>query len=406
MLVVGLMCGTSADGIDAALVRITGAPPRLRGKLVAFHCAPLPRAVRAAVLRQANVAPTTTQEISNLNFLLGELFAQAALQVCRKGRIAPGRVELIGSHGQTIYHQGAPAPFLSAPRHTSTLQIAEPAVIAERTGIPVVADFRVADVAAGGQGAPLVPFVDYLLYAHPTISRIPLNIGGIANVTVIPAGARPTDILAFDTGPGNMLVDALVHHFSRGREKFDRGARWASRGRTCTPLLQKLLADRYFAAAPPKSCGREQYGDAAAERLLALGRMYRLPPADLVRTATLLTPLSIVDAYHRFMRPRLRRKAPHAALQWVAAGGGAHNPLMRAQLQAGLGEGQVLTSAQLGVPEDAKEAFAFALLAHESWHGRPTNLPAATGARHPVVLGKICTPRGRRWAGIGGSTAS
>lgn len=394
MFVIGLINGTSADGIDAALVRISGAPPGLKAKLLAFQCQPLDPVVRRAILHTANVGVTTTAQISNLNFLIGELFAQAALRLCKKAGISPRKVGLIGSHGQTVYHQGAPARFLTSARHTSTLQIGEPAVIAERTGIHVIGDFRVADVAAGGQGAPLVPFVDYLLYAHPTIARIPLNIGGIANVSVIPPRARPHHVMAFDTGPGNMIVDALVAHFTRGRASFDRGGQLASRGKTHKLLLNELLRDRYFSLAPPKTAGREQYGAPFVECLLRRARKLRIRPDDLIRTATLLTPLSILDAYHRFMLPHLRKHGigKGGKIQVVIAGGGAHNPLIRAQLEAGLAGVEIKTSAELGVPEDAKEAFAFALLAYESWHGRPANLPSATGARHPAILGKLCLP--------------
>lgn len=398
MLVIGLMNGTSADGIDAALVRIQGAPPRLKAKLLAFHCEKLEPRVRAAILQLSNVGHVTTAAVSNLNFLLGDRFAQAALNLCRKARVPPAQVDLIGSHGQTVYHQGAPAPFLTAKRHTSTLQIAEPAVIAEGTGIPVIADFRVADVAAGGQGAPLVPFVDYLLWADPNVSRIALNLGGIANVSVIPAGARPDQVLAFDTGPGNMIVDALMARFTGGKQTFDRDARLARAGRTCTELLEKLLRDPYFASAPPKSAGREQYGTPFAARLLTSARKARIRPKDLIRTVTLLTPLSIADAYHRFMLPHLKKSGhpPGGKVQWIIAGGGAHNPLMRAQLQSALHPAEMVTSRELGVPEDAKEAFAFALLAYESWHRRPANLPSATGARHPAILGKLCLPYKKR----------
>jgi anhydro-N-acetylmuramic acid kinase len=401
MLVIGLMNGTSADGIDAALVRVKGASPRWQARLLAFHCERLDPRVRAAILRVANVGHTTTAEISNLNFLIGELFARAALRLCRKARVSPRQVDLIGSHGQTVYHQGRPAPFLTARQHTSTLQIGEPAIVAERTGIPVMADFRVADVAAGGQGAPLVPFVDYVLFAHPAMARVALNIGGIANVTVIPPAARREHLLAFDTGPGNMIVDALAAHFTGGRESIDRDARRARRGRTDPALLQDLLDDTYFALAPPKSAGREQYGAPFVEKLLARAAKRRVAPDDLMRTATLLTPLSIVDAYHRFMLPHLRRHGlkRNGKVQLIVAGGGAHNPLMRAQLAAGLPGVEMKRSAELGVPEDAKEAYAFALLAYESWHRRPANLPSATGARHPALLGKLCLPWGRRGSG-------
>ncbi len=387
-LVLGMMSGTSADGIDVALVRASGRPPRLRAALCGFTCVPYPREVRARILRLADGAETTTGELSQMNFLLGELFAAAALKACRKFRVAPRRIALIGSHGQTIFHQGAPAKFLGPRRISSTMQIAEPAVIAARTGIPTAGDFRVADVAAGGQGAPLVPFVDYLLYAHPRLGRVALNIGGIANLTVIPAGERPQGVFAFDTGPGNMVVDALVRRFTRGRRHFDRDAQMAGSGRLLPRLLNELLSDPYLRRPPPKTAGREQYGQPFAERLpgraLRLGERPR--PEDLIRTATIFTALSIVDAFHRWILPRARVQ------QLIVAGGGAANPLLMAQLQAALPEIELLHSGALGVPEDAKEAFAFALLAWESFHRRPANLPSATGARLPAILGKVCYP--------------
>lgn len=387
--VLGLMSGTSADGIDVALVRISGRPPALGARLEDFTGLAYPPRVRAAILRLAEGNPTTTGEISQLNFLIGELFARAALAALRRFGVPAGRVDLIGSHGQTIYHQGAPGPFLGFPRVASTLQVGEPSVIAERTGIPTVADFRPADVAAGGQGAPLVPFVDSLLYRDERRGRVALNIGGIANVTLIPPAARPEQVVAFDTGPGNMVIDALARHFSRGRRAFDRDASLARRGRLLPELLAALLTDPYYRRRPPKTAGREQYGRAFVERILAWGRRKGARPEDLLRTATLLTPLSILDALHRWALPRF------AVHDLVLSGGGAHNPLVAAQLQAGLRGVRMVPSGRWGVPEDAKEAFAFAVLAYESFHGRPANLPHATGARHPAVLGKLVRPCAR-----------
>ena len=384
-LVLGLMSGTSADGIDVALVRVSGAPPALRAKLQGYVSLPYPRDVRAAFLRLADGGATTTGELSQLNFLIGKLFAEAALAACRRFRVPPARIALIGSHGQTIFHQGRPARFLGAAAVASTLQIGEPAVIAERTGITTVGDFRVADVAAGGQGAPLVPFVDYLLYRDPRRGRVALNIGGIANVTVIPAGARAKQVLAFDTGPGNMVMDSLVRHFTRGALSFDRDAALARRGRLLPELLNDLLRDPYFRRPPPKTAGREQYGVPFAEKIVAWGRRRRARGEDLIRTAALFTACSILDAFHRWILPKTKIQ------QLVVSGGGAHNPLLMAQLEAGLPGIEILPSGALGVPEDAKEAFAFALLAYESFHHRPANLPSATGARHPAILGKICT---------------
>lgn len=384
MLALGLMSGTSADGIDVALVHFSRSG---WATLHDFAAYPYPVRVRRVVLRLANVGPTTTAEFSNLNFLIGELFAKAALDALRKFRVAPARVQFIGSHGQTVYHQGAPAPFLGAAGITSTLQIGEPAVIAERTSITTIGDFRVADMAAGGQGAPLVPFVDYILYRHSRTARIALNVGGIANLTAIPANARPGEVLAFDTGPGNMIVDALVNHYSRGRRSYDRDARMAQRGHALPVLLDEMFRDPYLAKNPPKSCGREQFGAAYAQRVIKWGAKHRSRPEDLVRAATVFTALSILDAMNRWASPRVRGARK---IQLVAAGGGSHNPLIMAQLAAGLPHVEIVSSGELGVPEDAKEAFAFAILAHETWHRRPSNLPGATGAAHPCILGKIC----------------
>jgi anhydro-N-acetylmuramic acid kinase len=387
-LVFGLMSGTSADAIDVALVRIAPRAPNARSaqapaRLENFTTLPYPRAVRAAVLRIAEGAASTSGEISQLNFRLGQVFAQAVLHACKKFRVNPRRISLIGSHGQTIYHQGLATPFAGRPV-ASTMQIGEPALIAALTGITTVGDFRPADIAVGGQGAPLVPFVDYLLYRDSRHSRVALNIGGIANLTVIPRRARPQDLFAFDIGPGNMVIDAAVRHFTRERQTYDRDARMALRGQTLFALLDRLLADPYFRQPPPKTAGREQFGHAYAQRILNWGAVHQSGPADLVRTATLFTALSIVDAVHRWVSPRTR------VTQLIIAGGGARNPLIVAQLRAALGGIEILSSDSFGVPGDAKEAFAFALLADETFHQRPSNLPSATGAARPAILGKIC----------------
>jgi anhydro-N-acetylmuramic acid kinase len=390
-LALGLMSGTSVDGIDVALVRI--APPigkkitqnALHARLENFVTVPFPSALRAEVLRIAEGTRVSPGEISQLNFRLGRAFGEAALRACRKFRVDPRRLSVIGSHGQTIFHQGRPSHFLGE-KISSTLQIGEPAVIAAITGITTVGDFRPADMAVGGQGAPLVPFGDYLLYRDPRRSRAVLNIGGIANVTVIPKAASPHSVIAFDTGPGNMVIDALVHHFTNGRRPFDAEAHMASRGHLLPALANSLLAENYFRQAPPKSAGREQYGKAYVENILAWGRRHRARPEDLVRTATIVTALSIADALHRWVLPRT------SLSQLIVSGGGARNPLILAQLSAALGGTEVLTTEELGLPGDAKEAFIFALLADETLHGRPSNLPSATGARRPALLGKICYP--------------
>lgn len=386
MRVIGLMSGTSADGIDVALTEISGAPPNLKARLENFTAIPFPRKVRTAVLRVAEGTRVNTAEISQLSFLLGELFADAVREACRKFRLPLAKVKLIGSHGQTVYHQGKPSLAFGVRRIASTLQIAEPAVIAAHTGITTIGDFRAADMAVGGQGAPLVPFVDYLLYRDARIGRVALNIGGIANLTVIPAGAKTRDVYAFDTGPGNMLIDELVNRATRGKQTFDRDARIALEGRFHPKLCEMLMREAYYWQPPPKSAGREQYGAKFVEKILAWGEKHRARIEDLIRTATIFTPLTIIDAWHRFIAPRANIS------QLIVAGGGSHNPLIMAQLAASLASVKVMTSADLGVPEDGKEAFAFAILAYETFHRRPANLPSATGARRPAILGKICYP--------------
>jgi anhydro-N-acetylmuramic acid kinase len=383
MRVIGMMSGTSADGIDVALARLSGAPPSISTDLERHHHVSFPMRLREAILRIANGAPTTTEEISTLNFALGEEFARAALAACRRWRVPIAKIDLIGSHGQTVFHQGKAVRDRGARRIASTFQIGEPSIIAERTGVATIADFRPADMAAGGQGAPLVPFVDYLLYRHAKRGRVALNIGGIANVTVIPAGGRSHDVFAFDTGPGNMIVDALVESFTHGKRHYDRDARMALRGKMIPALLETIMREPYFRKPPPKTAGREQFGRAFTEGILAWGRRRRVRPEDVVRTATLATSLSIADAFRRFIFPCVHVN------ELIVAGGGARNPLMIAQLAAGLPGIEMIPADRFGVKAEAKEAFAFAVLAYEAYHGRVNNLPSATGAGHAAVLGKL-----------------
>jgi len=382
MLVLGMMSGTSADGIDVALARILGRPPDLKAKLLDHASVKFPPTLRKEILRVAEQHAITAGDLSQLNFRLGKVFADAALAACRKFRVSSRRISLIGSHGQTIFHQGRPALYFGAPT-ASTLQIGEPSVIAAGTGITTVGDFRPADIALGGQGAPLVPYVDYLLYHHARLGRVSLNLGGIANITVLPRACKPQQVFAFDTGPANMLIDALVSHFTHGRQRFDKNAHFAAQGRSNPALLNDLMGDPYLKLAPPKSTGREYFGHAYLKNLLALGRRHRANPNDLIRAATIFTALSVVDALHRFVLPKTKID------QLIVSGGGARNPLIVAQISAALPGVDALPSSRLGVSEDAKEAFAFALLACETFHQRPANLPSATGARGPAILGKI-----------------
>ncbi|MBI1939979.1 MAG: anhydro-N-acetylmuramic acid kinase [Acidobacteria bacterium] len=382
-LAVGLISGTSMDGIDAALIRLSGSPEKPRVRLLAFTTLPYSKAVRGRILRIAGGEPVDAEDISQLNYLLGELFAEAALKVCRRGKVSASQLSVVGSHGQTIYHQGA-ASIEAGRRVASTFQIAEPAVIAARTGTTVVADFRAADMAAGGQGAPLVPMVDYLLLGDARQGTVALNIGGIANVTVIPAGARPGDVLGFDTGPGNMVIDALVRHHTRGRKTYDAGGRLAARGKVIEPVLAQILRQPFFRRPPPKSAGREQFGAAFVNRYFLRRQGPRFE--DLLRTATELTPSSIADALQRFVFPRAKIH------RLIVSGGGAHNRLLVSRLGDFFPQLTVDRSDRFGLPVDAKEAIAFAVLADRTLHGLPGNLPTVTGASRPVVLGKAVHP--------------
>ncbi len=387
MLVVGVMSGTSADGVDVALARVSGGGAfSLRGELLAHATFPLDKAVRKEILRVAEGGPITAGGLSQLNFRMGEVFGDAVLAACKQFRVASTKIDLIGSHGQTVFHQGKAVPFLGRAT-ASTLQIGEGAVIAARTGIDTVTDFRAADMAVGGQGAPLVPYVDWLLYSDKKLGRVSLNLGGIGNVTVLPAGGKVSKVFAFDTGPGNMVIDALVSHFTRGRKRFDEDGRIARQGSGQEAMLSEMLKDDYLQVRPPKSTGREYYGRAYVEQLLKLAKRLGASPNDVVRAATIFTALSVVDALRRFVAPRTKID------QVIVSGGGAHNPVIMAQLAAALEPIEVMPASALGVNVDAKEAYAFALLAYESWHRRMGNLPSATGAKRAAILGKIsCAP--------------
>ena len=357
MRVAGIMSGTSLDGVDVAVIDITGH----KFEVVAHRTTPYPRKVRDQILAVSN-STVHTSAISRLNFQLAEIYAKAV----KKCGVPLDSIQLIGSHGQTIYHERG-----------NTLQIGDGSVLAERTGIPVVSDFRPRDIAAGGKGAPLVPYVDYLLYKDRKLGRVALNIGGIANITAIPADGGPEDVIAFDTGPGNMVVDQLVAIHTRGRQKYDRGGRLAQTGKVDAALIDRLLRRAFYKESPPKSTGREQYGREFIDEL----RETELPLLDLIATATAFTPAAVASGIQRFV--------PFPVQEIIVSGGGAHNAQMMAYLKAFLPRTKLRYSGEFGIDVDAKEAIAFAVLAYETWHKRPSNLPSATGARRPVILGKV-----------------
>lgn len=384
MKIIGLMSGTSVDGINAALLEIDGAPPALHWRLLAFVCVPWEPALRDAIL-QACRPDAPVQQVTVLHFLVGEFLAEAARQVADAGGVALSEVDAIASHGQTVWHQPEALP-IGPYRARGTLQIGEPAVIAARTGCRVVADFRTADMALGGQGAPLVPFVDHVLFASTQETRAVLNLGGIANVTWLPAGGDLDAVLAFDTGPANMLIDRVTQVVTGGREPFDRDGALGAQGTPDMDLVAGLLAHPFFEKMPPKSTGRETFGAAFADQFLALARARGLSDRDAVATATALTIESITLAFQRWLLPR----GPVETV--ILGGGGTHNRTLVRMLAERLAPSRMTTHSALGIPDDAKEALAFAIMGHETLCGRACNVPNATGATGPALLGKIIYP--------------
>jgi len=385
MKVVGLMSGTSGDGVDAALVEITGRGRSLKARTLAAETHPYPRSLQQRILI-ASVSGTV-MEICHLNALLGEWFANAALRVIRRARVRPTDVALIGSHGQTVHHlpQGIHAPGVGAVR--STLQIAEPAVIAERTGVTTIANFRSRDIAAGGQGAPLAPMAHALLLKHPNRGRLIVNLGGISNVTFVPPSGRQKSVQAFDTGPANMVLDGLILKLTAGRLSMDREGKLASKGRVNDRLLSKLLAHPFLSKRPPKSTGREEFGPHLIEDLITTQQQFRLSVEDLLATCSMWTAKAVGTA----------RRWIHGTIdEVVVGGGGVRNRAIMAHLAAVFDPVPVTTFEVLGWDSKVFEAVAFAVLAYQTATGQWGNIPAVTGASHPVLLGTI-VPGSPQW---------
>lgn len=381
-LVVGLMSGTSADGIDAALVRISGQGDTTKARLVLHYHHDYPPAVRSAVF--ALFSPECPGiELCRMNFFLGERFAEAALALLKAAHVTPAEVDLVACHGQTVFHLPQPSERPDGSYGTSTLQIGEPAVIAARTGVTTVADFRPADMVAGGQGAPLVPFADWVLFRHPEKSRAIQNIGGIANVTVLPAGGSLDSVLAFDTGPGNMIIDRLMAVLTEGQLAYDPDGRVAGSGQVNPQLLSWLMDHAFVARKPPKTTGREEFGADFTAQVLGMAKGWQIESEDLVATVTAFTAESIAGNYREFILPQCPLD------EVVLGGGGSYNTTLRRMLGERLPGIRILLHEDLGVLGRAKEAMAFAILGNQTMLGLPGNVPSATGALGPVVLGKI-----------------
>lgn len=422
MIVAGVMSGTSADGINVAFVRFTERfelerernfplPRKIAGEphgsgspafeLLGHAEYPYPKKVRTAILAAMNSSCARVADLARMNFLLGELYSDAALSVQRQFKL---RADLVGCHGQTLYHQAEPVSFLGR-KITATWQTGEAAVIAAKVGVPVVSDFRPSDMSAGGKGAPLVPFLDSMLFRDPHVGRIVQNIGGIANLTAIPAGARAGDVIAFDTGPGNMVVDAVSEELFG--KQFDRNGRIAASGVALEGVISKILREEFFRKHPPKTAGREQFGREFVDRFLQACKNYlsknspkkvdrkeRRWKEDALATATALTARSITDAARSHLGERMSSPKNKRFEEMILSGGGAKNPTLVAMLRQELASLGIRLgfSDEFGVPSEAKEAMAFALLAYETWHRRPSNVPSATGAKRNAVLGKISYP--------------
>lgn len=385
--IVGLMSGTSVDGIDAALVELSGAQDAPSVRLLAFEDRPFPDAVRSGIFELFDPVKATVDKLGRMSYVLGELYAEAALSVIREAGLSSSEVDAVASHGQTIWHSPDEVQFCGQNARC-TVQIGEGAVIAQRTGLVTVSDFRVADLAAGGQGTPLVPFTEYLLYRSTKRTRLLQNIGGIGNMTVLPAGCAPEDVYAFDTGPGNMLIDAVVSAATEGRERYDRGGAMAARGHVDERLLAQLRAEPYYTLPLPKSTGRELFGTQYAERIFVWGREHGLSWEDLAATATELTAWSIADAYERYVLPKYK------AAELLVGGGGSYNKTLLGRLAARFERFgvEVKTQEDLGFSSDAKEAVAFAILGDRCLAGLPNSLPGVTGAANASVMGKISLP--------------
>jgi len=379
-IAIGLMSGTSVDGIDAALVKIREGKKGIKPELLAFDCLRYSRSIKNCIFRCSKQEGVTAKDISQLNSLMGELLAQAACHIARKAHIKLEDIDLIGSHGHTICHIPDKEK-ISGVEISSTFQVGEPLIIAERTGIVTVSDFRPRDIAVGGQGAPLSAYADYLLLSSQKEGRIALNIGGIANLTILPAKASAEEVMAFDTGPGNMLIDGLVRRVSGEQDSFDRDGAIASQGEVVKEILAKLIEHPFLKKSPPKSTGREDFGDEYLHWIIEFSK--GTDWKDLICTVTAFTAATIGLACRKFVFP-LGNFA-----KMIVSGGGVHNKRLMEMLKEELPQLQIVSSDDFQIPVDAKEAITFAILANETIMQRPGNLPSATGANKRVILGKI-----------------
>ena len=380
MIVAGVMSGTSADGIDVAIVQIARGR-RIRLKVIAHEAFPYPAVLRRAVLTAMNAKTTSTAELARLNWRLGLAYADAVRTAAERHKL---KIDLVGCHGQTLYHQGRGEQY-AGEKFACTWQAGEAALIAAELKVPVVSNFRPADMAVGGQGAPLVPLFDQVYFGDAKRGRVLQNIGGIANLTAIPAGSEIDELVAFDTGPGNMVIDALAQKLFG--KSYDRNGTIAARGRMLRPVVKSAMRNSYFNLKPPKSAGREEFGREFAAAFLADCRKVSRRPEDAIATATAFTVGSIAGSFEKFAWPAMKS----APIDYIVSGGGAKNATMMRMLAASLESlgCSLTTTEKFGLPAEAKEAAAFALLAWATWNRLPGNVPSATGAKRLTILGQI-----------------
>jgi anhydro-N-acetylmuramic acid kinase len=380
--IIGLMSGTSCDGIDACLVNITGNGLSTEVDIIGYETYSYKSKIRELIIDVSHKETGTVDKICKLNFTLGKLFADAARQIAGKLSVSISDIDVIGSHGHTIYHVSSLKEKIDNEVR-STLQIGEPSVIAQETGVATVADFRTRDIAAGGEGAPLVPYADFILFGRDGISRAVQNIGGISNVTFLSASCDIGEIIAFDNGPGNMIIDRFAETITDGKLKYDKNGSLASKGKLNQDLLERLCTHPYLSKPPPKSTGREEFGIQFSDKLLKEVRQNNMDIFDAIKTITVFTAKSIYDSYKKFILPS------NKITEVIISGGGVHNPVLFQYLKDYLRDIKISKTDEFGIPAETKEALAFAILANETVCGNPGNVPSATGAWESVVLGKI-----------------
>lgn len=377
--VIGLLSGTSVDAVDAILLQITGHGVNSKIKVIDFTSHPIPEKIRLAVFKNSDKRTAKIEDICRLNVILGAIFSDAVLKILGKNKLTHDSIDLIGSHGQTIHHLPEKDNY-NGFRVKSTLQIGDPAIIANLTGITTIGDFRIADCAVDGDGAPLVPYLDHILFTHKKKNRALLNIGGISNITLLKKNAGKSDVYAFDTGPGNMIIDGLMYHLFR--KKFDKNGGISAKGKVNNELFAYLAADKVYSAPPPKSTGREHYGMDYQKKIIA--KFKKVSKNDIIRTVTEFTAYSVYHNYLKFIEPNCKID------ELIVSGGGAENPVLMKALKNYFSGVSVQKLKQNGITIHNKEAALFAVLANECISGNPANMNKVTGSTKDVILGKIC----------------